>query len=111
MSIRLTISLIIFAIIWLLIIIYGIRNKKITIRYSLCWFFAALIILFVGCFPSIINSINSLFGFEAVSNLVVGMLITLLMLITFILTIIVTKQKNQIKILIQEVSILKSKEK
>lgn len=111
MSTNLIISLIFFAAIWLLIIIYGIRNKKITIKYSLCWFSAALIILLVGCFPGIINSINSLFGFEVVSNLVVGMLITLLMIITFILTTIVTKQKNQIKNLIQEVSILKSKEK
>ena len=65
----------------------------------------------VGLFPGIINSLNRLFGFEVVSNLVVGMLITILMLITFILTIIVTKQKEQIRVLVQEVSLLESERK
>ena len=65
----------------------------------------------VGLFPGILNGINRLFGFEVVSNLVVGMLITILMLITFILTIIVTKQKEQIRVLVQEVSLLESERK
>jgi hypothetical protein len=42
--------------------------------------------------------------------LIIGFLITLLMIITLVLTIIVTTQKKQIKLLIQEVSLLKSKE-
>ncbi len=111
MSTKLIISLIVFAIVWLVIIIYNIRHKKISVKYSLCWLLSSCIILLVGCFPSVINEINRIFGFEVVSNLVVGMLITLLMIITFILTIIVTKQKEQIKTLIQEVSILQAKEK
>ena len=47
------------------------------------------------------------FGFETISNFVIGISITLLMIITLALTKIVTTQKNQIKILTQEVSMLK----
>ena len=111
MSIRLIVSLILFALIWLVLILYYVRHKKISVKYSLFWFFSALLILIVGLFPWIITFVNEVFGFETISNLVIGMLITILMLITFILTVIVTKQKEQIKTLIQEVSILNYKEK
>ncbi len=109
MSLNLKISLIVFSLVWIGIIIYSIRHKKISVRYSLFWIFASLIIFLVGVFPQIVEFINELLGFEVISNLIVGLLITILMMITFILTIIVTKQKNQIKELIQEVSILESR--
>ena len=111
MSIKLIISLIVFSLFWFFLILYFVRKKKISVRYSLYWLFSAFLILMVGLFPGIINSLNRLFGFEVVSNLVVGMLITILMLITFILTIIVTKQKEQIRVLVQEVSLLESERK
>ena len=49
------------------------------------------------------------FGFTTISNLVVGIILSLLMFITLVLTHIVTKQKNQIKILTQEVALIKEK--
>ena len=111
MSIKLIISLVVFSLFWFFLILHFVRKKKISVRYSLFWLFSAFLILMVGLFPGILNGINRLFGFEVVSNLVVGMLITILMLITFILTIIVTKQKEQIRVLVQEVSLLESERK
>ena len=109
MSMQLKVALIVFAIIWFIVIIYNIRKEKISVRYSLFWLFSTFVILLVGLFPDIILYFNNFLGFEVMSNFVIGLLISLLLLITFILTIIVTKQKNQIKILIQEISLLESR--
>lgn len=107
MSKALIISLIIFSLIWFIIILRCIRKETISIRYSLVWFLMALTILFVGVFPKLMELISELFGFTTISNLVIGIILTLLMLITLVLTQIVTKQKYQIKLLTQEISILK----
>lgn len=108
MSESLSIALVIFALIWFVILIVAIRREKISIRYSLVWFFVAIMMLVVGALPGIMNWVNSIFHFATISNLVLGILITLLMVITFVLTLYTTKQKKQIDSLIQDVSILKS---
>ena len=112
MSTQLKVALIVFAIICCIVIAKhntNIRKEKISVRYSLFWLFSTFVILLVGLFPDIILYFNNFLGFEVMSNFVIGLLISLLLLITFILTIIVTKQKNQIKILIQEISLLESR--
>jgi len=111
MSSSLSIILTIFSLCWIIVLIVSIRTKKISIRYSMIWFFAALVLLFVGIFPSVIDFINGIFNFAVTSNLVIGILLSLLMIITFVLTLFSTKQKKQIDLLIQEVSLLKSKTK
>ena len=109
MSLGLSILLVVFAAVWFIAIIAAIYMGKISIRYSIVWFFAALVLLIVGLFPGLMEWVAGVFHFELVSNLVAAILITLLMIITFALTLFTTKQKKQINSLIQEVSILKSK--
>ena len=67
-----------------------------------------LVIFFVGAFPDFCGSITSQIGFEATSNFVIGIILTLLLIVTLILTMIVSAQKRKIKLLRQEVSIIKS---
>ncbi len=111
MSKTLIIALIIFSIIWLIILLRDVRKGNISIKYSLIWFLMALIILCVGIFPSFMEFIAESFGFTTISNLVIGIILSLLMLITLELTHIVTKQKQQIKTLTQEIAILKKEKK
>lgn len=108
MSKTLIIALIIFSIIWLIIILRDVRKGNISIRYSLIWLLMALILLLVGVFPSFMEFVASSFGFTTISNLVIGIILSLLMLITLVLTHIVTKQKNQIRVLTQELAIIKN---
>lgn len=110
MNITLRISLISFSIIWLIFILRCIKYGKLSIKYSLPWLFASILFLLVTIFPNFLLSISDAFGFLS-SDFVVGIILTLLLIITLILTMIVTNQKTQIKNLIQEVSILKSKKK
>lgn len=109
MSKTLIIALIAFSILWLIIILRDVRKGTISIRYSLVWFFMAVILLLVGVFPSFMEFVAESFGFTTISNLVIGIILSLLMFITLVLTHIVTKQKNQIRVLTQEVALIKEK--
>ena len=105
MTIKIRIALLVFSLIWFIIIGRLIRKKKISIRYSLTWLLCTGVIMIVGLFPFIAEWITNVFGFVAVSNFVLGIIITLLMLITLRLTIVLTEQKNVIKNLVQKISI------
>ena len=109
MSKTLIIALIIFSILWLIIILRDVRKGTISIRYSLVWLLMAIILLLVGVFPSFMEFVAESFGFTTISNLVIGIILSLLMFITLVLTHIVTKQKNQIRVLTQEIALIKEK--
>ena len=97
------------AIVLTLVLLFIVRNGKITIKYSIFWFFSCLLLLITGIMPFILVWIADLLGFQVVSNLVIGIFIFILLLITLSLTIIVSSQANKITLLIQEVSMLKEK--
>lgn len=107
MSFKLRIVLLIFSLIWIIGIYLFIKHEKLSIKHSLIWFFTGIIVFVIAVFPFILETVAKLFGFLTISNLVIGMLITILLVITLALTTIVTRQKEQIRNLIQEVSLLK----
>lgn len=108
MSINLRIFLISFSIALILIIFKLLSKNKLPIKYSLFWLFASLLIFLVGLVPDFIKSFTSIIGFQTTSNLVVGVILGIVLLITLLLTLIVSEQKQRLKLLIQELSILKS---
>lgn len=108
MNDSLKLAVIITAIILFLVITYILKKGRIPIKYALVWYFSALIILITATFPILMTSLAHLVGFETLSNMVLCALILMLMFITLVLTIIVAGQTTKIRMLIQEVSILKS---
>ncbi|MBE6161607.1 MAG: DUF2304 domain-containing protein [Firmicutes bacterium] len=106
---NLRILLIIFSLILFLMVLRLIANKKIPIKYSLIWLLVSVLIFVVGAFPKFVSFFTTKIGFETTSNLVIGIILTLLLFITLILTVIVADQKKKIKLLIQETSIIKSR--
>ena len=109
MSYKLKITLFIFSIVLFLITSIVLKKGRIPIKYSLLWYFSAVLILLVSIFPIILEYFQKLFGFETLSNLVIGILISILLFLTMTLTVIISGQNKKITLLIQEVSILKSK--
>ncbi|HCM90448.1 MULTISPECIES: DUF2304 domain-containing protein [Vagococcus] len=105
----LTIVMIIFSICFLAFIIKLIRSSTFTLEHSLVWLAIGLIMLLFSIFPSIPEYFSDVLGFETMSNflLVMAVFFSLAQLIIF--TKHITKQTNDIKSLIQEVSILKEK--
>ncbi len=109
MNLNLRIFLVIFSLILMVIILALISKRKLQIKYSLFWFFSSLLILLVGVFPNFIEIFTSLIGFQTTSNLVIGIILGIVLFITLLLTLIISEQKQRIKLLVQEVSLLKEK--
>ena len=111
MSYNLRLGLIIVALLIFIITLYLLKKDRIPVKYSLVWLFSGLIILFLALIPNLFGLLSDLLGFMTMSNMVVGMIIFILLMITISLTVIVSGQKKKITLLIQEVSMLKEKKK
>lgn len=111
MPINLRVLMIAFAIFMILIIIYILRKGRISIKYSLVWFFSGGILLISVLIPNFVEKIATFLGFELMSNMIFTILIGILLFITISLTIIVSGQNNKIRLLIQEISMLKGNKK
>lgn len=109
MGIELKISAIIFLLFMIIFVLYLVRKEKITIKYSLVWILPCVVLLIFVLVPGFLTWTTNLLGFQTASNMVLSLLIGLLMVISIALTVIVSKQKEQIRLLVQEVSLLKGK--
>ena len=98
------VALIIFSLTFFLL-----RKGRIPVKFSLLWFMVSFILFLVGIFPGFIALISNFMGFQTMSNMLVGILIFILFMLTIALTVIVSGQTTKIIILIQEVSMLKKK--
>ncbi|MDD2518489.1 MAG: DUF2304 domain-containing protein [Bacilli bacterium] len=110
MSDILKLEMVVAAIILLAVTLFIIRSENLSVKYSMVWLFSGFLILFFSLFPNSLKVIANQLGFELVSNMIFLIMIGILFLITMSLTIIVTHQKEQIKLLIQELSNLKKGE-
>ena len=107
MSESLVITLIIVSISLFIIITYFLIKGRIPEKYSLLWYFFALIILLTSIFPKLFTWLSSLLGFEVMSNLIIAIIIGILLLLTMALTIMIAGQSKKTTLLIQELSLVK----
>ena len=109
MSLGTIITVVATGLLLLFIILFRLKRGRIPVKFALLWIFISVILLLVGLFPEIISSVAGLFGFKTMSNMLIGILISMLIFITIALTIIVSGQKYRITLLTQELSMLKEK--
>lgn len=107
MSSELRIVLLIGVVIYFIAILFLLRKKTLTLKYSLIWLFSSLVLFVMAVFPGIVTFFSDLFGIASEVNAIFLVFIFFILLILISLTSIVSKQHKQIKILIQTVSILK----
>lgn len=103
----LKIFLIILLIFNLFLIINTVKKKKFSMKYASFWIFLIILMIFVVLFPKILFVLSDVFGFETTSNMIFLLGFFFLFYIIFILTTNISVQNEKIKLLIQEVSILK----
>lgn len=108
MSINLRIILLVFSILLIMITTYILKKGRIPEKYSILWYFIALVMLSVSIIPQVFTFFTKVFGFQVMSNLVIGVLLVLLTFLTMALTIIISGQKKKTTLLIQEISLLKA---
>lgn len=107
MSINLTITLVLVSLCLMILTTYILKKGRIPEKYALLWYGFSIIILLVGICPSLFSFISAKLGFQVMSNLTIGILIGILILITMALTVMIAGQKKKTTLLIQEISILK----
>ena len=101
----------IFSIFIIIFIIYLVHREKVNIKYSLVWLILFLALLICLIVPGLLNSITKLLGFQTPSNMVLSLLIAVLVVINISNTVINSNQDKKIRLLIQEISLLKKKNK
>ena len=109
MSLNLKLVSVLFILLIVIIMVYALRKKRVSIKYAIVWFMASLILLLFLIFPETLGWLTKLLGFEMGVNMIFAGLIGLLIFINIVLTVIVSGQSERIRLLIQEVSLLKGK--
>ena len=97
----------IFNLIIIIFILYLIKKENVNIKYSLVWLLLFIILLICLFVPGLLNYITKVLGFQTASNMVLSLLIAVLVIINISNTIINSHQDKKIRLLIQEISILK----
>lgn len=101
----------IFSVFIIIFIIYLVHREKVNIKYSLVWLILFLALLICLIVPGLLNGITKLLGFQTPSNMVLSLLIAVLVVINISNTVINSNQDKKIRLLVQELSILKKKNK
>jgi len=94
---------------FLALIVFFMRKKHLSLRYSLVWIFTAFAILFVSVFPNTIVFIAGLLGFEEASNAVFSLIIFFLIVILLQVTAIISSHSSKIVKLVQTVALLEKR--
>ena len=106
MSLSLYAVLVVLCICFFLFVVRMVKKGKLAIKYSMLWFFLALIILIFALFPDAAYAISSFFGFETTSNFFLLVAVFFLLWISLNLSVIVSKQSDYIRSLVQTISLL-----
>lgn len=111
MSPSLLIASVLFSVFIIVFILFMLRKGKITIKYSLIWLLLFTILLIAALIPNFLVWVTHILGFKAASNMVISCILAVLVIITIALTVIVSTQDRKIRLLIQEISMLKKDKK
>lgn len=109
MSLELKVIALMFLFFIILLIFNLIRKERVSIKYSIIWLTSLIVIFFFIVIPGFLSFATELLGFQTSSNMIISLLLAVLIIISIMLTVIVSKQKEQIRLLIQEISLIKEK--
>ena len=107
MNINLIVFLVSFCIVFGIYIFINIFKRKIALQHSLMWFIYVLLMVCSLLFPTGALFLTKILGFELLSNMIFFFGFAILIAICFNLTKIISKEKDKIVTLTQELAILK----
>ena len=109
MSFILRIALIAGVIIYMAFILVLLRKKKLNLKYSLLWMLSAVFLLLCAIFPQIVTFVGHVLGIQSQVNAIFLIVVFFMLLLLISLTSIVSKQKSEIKTLVQQVAIIEKR--
>lgn len=89
---------------YLVVLLIFLKNRTIALKYTLLWLLGGLILLIFVLFPALLYRLTELIGMGLPSNLLFMTGIGCILMILMGMTAIVSKQKNDIKRLTQELA-------
>ena len=108
---KLVITLIIFAILFMIYVCHRVLKRYLSIKYALLWIIFCVAMIISILIPDLLKIICNFIGIRTVSNFIFLIGFAILLFITFILTEIVSIQKAKITALAQEIALLKHGDK
>lgn len=109
MSIELRVFLLVGIAIYLGIIISLLKKRKLNLKYTLIWLFAAVVMLVATLFPQIVGEVANFVGVETPSNFVFVLEGLFVLMILLSLTTIVSHNNDRIYRLVQTQAILEKR--
>ena len=106
---KLRISLICALIIYFVLILFLLKKREISLKYTLLWFFAGGFMGLLVIWPDILAKIIALIGIESNMNGLFLLAIAFVIAILMSITSIVSKQSEKIRTLTQEIAMLEKK--
>lgn len=101
--------MIITALIFLYVVIRGINRNKILLENAFVWLLIGIGMLVFSIFPNIPAWLAVHLGFQVTSNFILFLAVICLLILSFVQSIQISKLKNQMVHLVQEVSIDRKK--
>ena len=107
METNLIILLISFCLIFGIYIFINIFKRKISLQHSLMWFIYVILMVLSLALPGITEGLSEFLGFEVESNMIFFFGFAIIIVICFNMTKLISKEKEKVVILTQEIAILK----
>ncbi len=103
------IALILGSVLYLLLILYMLKHKKLTVRYSLIWLMSGVVLLLFALFPYLVLVLRDLLKLEMPTNVVFTMSIAFILLVSLSVSSAVSILHEKQKRLIQTQALLEKR--
>ena len=107
MSLNLTLFAILFIFLIIIFIIRLIAKEIVNIKYAIIWILMFALIIVFTLIPGFLLFLTKLLGFQTASNMILSIIVAVLVIINISNTVINSEQDRKLRLLIQELSILK----
>ncbi len=108
-DVTLRIALLIGSLVYLFMILFLLKNKRLTVRYSIIWILSGLVFLVFAIFPYIVLVLRDLLKMEMPVNVVFTLVIGFILLLLLSLSSIISVMNEKIKQLTQSQAILEKR--
>lgn len=109
MTSTLRVVLIIAIIVYFVIILKLLKDKALSLKYSLLWMFSGFAMLILVTFPQLLTLCAQLVGIQSNMNALFIFFIAFILMILMSLTSIATRQNRKLRTVIQETAIMEKR--
>ena len=102
-TLRTTLLIVVF--IYFVIILKFLKNKSLSLKYTLLWIFSGFVMGVLVCFPGLLTGMIRFLGIQTYMNGLYIFFLAFIIMILMSITSIVSRQNKKIRTLIQEIAI------